>query len=53
MTGPTWTDAGERRVMPQESGSRRCRRQSVDFNDRLLMRMVNAARPIRLNPGLL
>lgn len=53
MTGPTWPDVSEGRVMPQERGSRRCRGQSVDFNDRLLMRMVNAARPIRLNPGLL
>lgn len=53
MAGPTWPVAGESRVMSQESGSRMCRGQSVDFNDRLLMRMVNAARPIKLNPGLL
>lgn len=45
--------AGVRRVMPQELGSCRYRGQSVGFNDRLLMRMVHAARPIRLNLGLL
>lgn len=40
-------------AVPPELGSRRYRGQSVCFNDRLLMRVVHAARPIRLNPGLL
>lgn len=45
--------AGLRWAMPPELGSCRYKGQSVCFNDRLLMRMVHAARPIRLNPGLL
>ena len=49
--GQMW--AGVDQAVQEELGSCRYRGQSVGFNGKLLMRMVLAARPIRLNLGLL